>query len=41
MTIFKFQRGITTKGFRQELRFLCCARHLVMLYISMEVMTIS
>ena len=35
MTIVKFQRGITTKLYRQKLRFLCSARHLMMLYISM------
>ena len=36
MTIFKFQRAITTKLYRQELRLLCSARHLTMLYISMK-----
>ena len=34
MTIVKFQRGITTKLYRQELRFLCSAHRLMMLYIS-------
>ena len=36
MNIVKFQRGITTKPFRQELQFLYCARHLMILYISMK-----
>ena len=35
MTIVKFQRGIYTKLYRQELGFLCSARRLMMLYISM------
>ena len=34
MTMVKFQRGITTKLYRQELRFLRSARRLMMLYIS-------
>ena len=36
MTIVKFQRGITTNPYRQELQFLCCAGCLMMLYISMK-----
>ena len=32
----QFQRGITTKLYRQEFRFLCSARRLMMLYISMK-----
>ena len=36
MTIVKFQRGITTKLYRKELRFLCSALRLMMLYISMK-----
>ena len=38
MTIVKFQRGITTKLYRQELRSLCFTRRLMMLYtcISMQ-----
>ena len=36
MTIVKFQREITTILSRQELLFLCPARHLMMLYISMK-----
>ena len=36
MTIVKFQRGITTILYRQELRFLCSVRRLMMLYISMK-----
>ena len=36
MTIVKFQRGITTKLYRQELWFLCSACRLIMLYISMK-----
>ena len=36
MTIAKFQRGITTKQYKQELWYLCSARHLMMLYISMK-----
>ena len=36
MTTVKFQRGITTKLYRQELRFLCSAPRLMMLYISMK-----
>ena len=36
MTIVKFQRGITTKLYRQELWVLCSARRLMMLYISMK-----
>ena len=35
MTTVKFQRGITTKLSRQELRFLCSAHHLT-LHISMK-----
>ena len=35
ITIVKFQRGITPKIYRQELQFLCCAHHLMMLYDSM------
>ena len=35
MTIVKFQRGITIKLYRKEIRFLYSASHLVMLYISM------
>ena len=35
MTIAKFQRKITTKLYRQELQFLCFARCLMMLFISM------
>ena len=34
MTIVKFQKIISTKQYRQELRFLWCACHLMMLYIS-------
>ena len=36
MTTVKVQRGITTKLYRQELRFLCSACPLMMLYISMK-----
>ena len=36
MTIVKFQRKITTKLYKQELRFLCSAHRLMMLYISMK-----
>ena len=36
MTIVKFQRGITTKMYEQELRFFCFVRRLMMLYISMK-----
>ena len=36
MTIVKFQWGITTKLYRQALQFLCSARHLMMVYISMK-----
>ena len=36
MTIVKFQRGITTKLYRQQLRFLCSACYLMTLYISMK-----
>ena len=36
MTTVKFQRGITTILYRQELLFLCSAHHLTMLYISMK-----
>ena len=36
MTIVEFQRGITTNLYRQELRFLCSARCLMMLCISMK-----
>ena len=36
MTTVKFQRGLTTKLYRQELWFLCSVRHLRMLYISMK-----
>ena len=36
MIIVKFQRGITTKLYRQELRFLCSAYCLRMLYVSMK-----
>ena len=36
MTIVKFQREITTKLYRKELRFLCSACRLMMLYISMK-----
>ena len=36
MTIVKFQRKITTKLYKQELRFLCSAGRLMMLYISMK-----
>ena len=36
MTIVEFQRGITTKLYRQESRILYSARHLMMLYISMK-----
>ena len=32
MTFVKFQRGITTKLYRQELGFLYSAHHLMMLY---------
>ena len=35
MTTVKFQRVTTTKLYRQELRFLCSARRLMMLYIAM------
>ena len=34
MTIVK--RGLATKLYRQELQFLCCARLLMMLYVSMK-----
>ena len=36
MTIVKLQREITTKLHRKELWFLCSARCLMMLYISMK-----
>ena len=36
MTTDKFQRGITSNMYRQELRFLWSAHHLMMLYISMK-----
>ena len=36
MTIVKFQRGITTKLYRQKLRFLCSTRRRMMFYISMK-----
>ena len=36
MTIVKFQRGLTTKLYRQKLWFLCSASRLMMLYISMK-----
>ena len=36
MTMVKFQREITTKQYRKELRFLSSARRLMMLYISMK-----
>ena len=36
ITIVKFKRGLITKMYRQELRFLCSAHHLTMLYISMK-----
>ena len=36
MTIVKFQRGITTKLYKQELLFLPSACRLIMLYISMK-----
>ena len=36
MTIVKFQRGITTKLYGQELQFLCSAHCLMMLFISMK-----
>ena len=36
MIIVKFQRGITTKLYRQELQFLSFACRLMMLYISMK-----
>ena len=36
MTIVKFQRRITPKIYREELRFLWSAHHLMMLYISMK-----
>ena len=36
MTTVKFQRGITTKLYRQELWFLRSACHLLMLYTSMK-----
>ena len=32
----EFQRGITPKMYRQELRFLSCAHCLIMLYIAMK-----
>ena len=35
-TIVKFQRGITPKVYRQELRFLGSARYLMMLYVFMK-----
>ena len=34
MATVKFQRGISRKRYRQELWFLCSARHLMMHYIS-------
>ena len=34
--IVEFQRGITPKMYRQELWFLCSARRLMVLYISMK-----
>ena len=36
MTIVNFQRGLATKLYRQELQFLCYARLLMMLYVSMK-----
>ena len=36
MTIVKFQRGTTTKPYRQELQFLCSACRPMMLYISVK-----
>ena len=36
MTFVKFQKGIITKLYRQELWFLCSACRLMMLYISMK-----
>ena len=36
ITIAEFQREITPKMYRQELRFLCCAHHLMMRYISIK-----
>ena len=36
MTIVKFQRNTTTKLYRQELRFLCTARRLIILYNCMK-----
>ena len=36
MAIAIFQRGMTTKLYRQELQFLCSAHHLMMLYISIR-----
>ena len=36
ITIVEFQRGITSKMYRQELQFLVCAHLLMMLYISMK-----
>ena len=35
-TIVEFLRGKTPKVYGQELRFLCSARRLIMLYISMK-----
>ena len=35
MSIVKFQRE-KLQDYRQELRFLCCARRLMMFYVSMK-----
>ena len=36
MTAVKFQRGITSKLYRQKLQFLCSSHCLMVLYISMK-----
>ena len=36
MIVVKFQRGITIKLYRQELRFVCSARRPMILYTSMK-----
>ena len=36
ITIVEFQSGMTPKMYRQELLFLCSARHLMILYISVK-----
>ena len=36
ITVVEFERGITPKMYKQELRFLCCAHCLIMLCTSMK-----